>query len=308
MKRIFTLACLVSFAVVLLIGISIVGEANAPPSPPLQTEASGDSPTSGKANEKSFPVLSGVGIALRHEGDELVVGAVVAGSPADKSGRIHEGDRLVAVQCNGEKARLKGKTIGEAAGAIRGPTGTDLVLTVAKFESKKRVDISLTRMPLKLVGVSGTSYHSFIGTPAPDLAFTTLGSDETKTLSDFRGKVVVLDFWATWCPTCYAPVAKLQELSKRRLAWQERVELVSVSVDSDLKRAAMVAEKQGWNQTCNLAIEFDALKEIAVSVVPVTIIVAPDGSIATMAGSHSLDVERDVEALLATERGKVISK
>ena len=41
---------------------------------------------------------------------------------------------------------------------------------------------------------------SLRGTPAPDFSFTLDGKPAR--LSDFRGKVVLLNFWATWCPPC----------------------------------------------------------------------------------------------------------
>jgi thiol-disulfide isomerase/thioredoxin len=65
---------------------------------------------------------------------------------------------------------------------------------------------------------------------APDFAITAL-SGETLTLAGLEGKVVLLDFWATWCPPCVASVAELRDLRRK---WpEERLALVSVSVDRD---------------------------------------------------------------------------
>ncbi|TWU04044.1 hypothetical protein Pla100_09800 [Neorhodopirellula pilleata] len=91
---------------------------------------------------------------------------------------------------------------------------------------------------------------------------------------------------------------------KRNQDWDGKVEMITVSIDEDLDRAVEVVAKQHWNQTTNMATSLDKLKDVGVSVVPVTIIVAADGTIATMAGSHALDVEKEVKALLARQLNK----
>jgi cytochrome c biogenesis protein CcmG, thiol:disulfide interchange protein DsbE len=54
---------------------------------------------------------------------------------------------------------------------------------------------------------------SLTGKSAPDFAIT--AGDKTVHLSDFRGKVVFLNFWATWCPPCVEEAASLEQLQKR---------------------------------------------------------------------------------------------
>lgn len=53
-----------------------------------------------------------------------------------------------------------------------------------------------------------------VGHPAPDFSLTTL-SGEPFTLSALRGRPVVLNFWATWCPPCRAELPELQGASER---------------------------------------------------------------------------------------------
>lgn len=53
-----------------------------------------------------------------------------------------------------------------------------------------------------------------IGAPAPD--FTLVNMDgEMVSLADFRGRIVVINFWATWCPPCREEKPTMEELYKR---------------------------------------------------------------------------------------------
>jgi cytochrome c biogenesis protein CcmG, thiol:disulfide interchange protein DsbE len=68
-----------------------------------------------------------------------------------------------------------------------------------------------------------------IGSQAPD--FTVQDSQTKVTLSQFRGQVVVLNFWATWCPPCVEEVPSLVEMQRRMKS--KGVTVIAVSVDAD---------------------------------------------------------------------------
>lgn len=63
---------------------------------------------------------------------------------------------------------------------------------------------------------------------APDFSLPDLGG-KSVTLSDFRGKVVLLNFWATWCPPCRREIPSLKRLYQLRK--DREFEIVAVSVD-----------------------------------------------------------------------------
>ena len=68
-----------------------------------------------------------------------------------------------------------------------------------------------------------------IGNPAPD--FTIQDGATSVTLHNLREKVVVLNFWATWCPPCIQELPSLEQLQAR---FKDRgVEVVGISVDVD---------------------------------------------------------------------------
>jgi peroxiredoxin len=70
-----------------------------------------------------------------------------------------------------------------------------------------------------------------IGNPAPD--FTVHDSDRSVTLSQLKGQVVVLNFWATWCPPCIEEMPSLVEMQQRMKAKGVTVLAVSVDVDQN---------------------------------------------------------------------------
>jgi len=77
---------------------------------------------------------------------------------------------------------------------------------------------------------SGTRPPRF-GTAAPD--FTVRDSDRTVTLSQLKGQVVVLNFWATWCPPCIEEMPSLVRMQQRMQSKGVTVLAVSVDVDEN---------------------------------------------------------------------------
>ncbi|HZU34203.1 MAG TPA: TlpA disulfide reductase family protein [Candidatus Angelobacter sp.] len=67
-----------------------------------------------------------------------------------------------------------------------------------------------------------------IGTRAPD--FTVTDSDHTVSLHDYRGKIVVLNFWSAHCEPCIAEMPSLVQLQKRM---GDKITVVGVAVDTE---------------------------------------------------------------------------
>jgi len=84
-------------------------------------------------------------------------------------------------------------------------------------------------LTLLLIGCYSGSRPGHIGTNAPD--FTVQDSDRKVTLSDLRGQIVVLNFWATWCPPCVEEMPSLVNLQQRMKA--QGITVLAVSVDQD---------------------------------------------------------------------------
>jgi len=97
---------------------------------------------------------------------------------------------------------------------------------------------------------------------APDFSITT-ADGEYVTLEDLRGKVVLLDFWGTWCPPCVASVPALRDLQKR-FSKEPQFKMISVANDPDeakwrgfIEKNQMMAWTQYYDRDHHVVRAFD---------------------------------------------------
>ncbi|MBI9064844.1 MAG: TlpA family protein disulfide reductase [Marinilabiliaceae bacterium] len=118
------------------------------------------------------------------------------------------------------------------------------------------------------------------GAEAPDFDFYT-ASGEHKKLSDFKGKYVYIDVWATWCGPCKAELPYLTIIHKT-LNNKSNLEIISVSVDKDKKAwEKMVDKKQlEWPQyIVKEAFKSVLTKQYNINSIPRFILIDPQGKI-----------------------------
>jgi thiol-disulfide isomerase/thioredoxin len=264
----------------------------------------GEDHEASKDRKSSYPVLSGIGVALAITDAGPEIAMVLPGSVAEKSGGLNKGDRIRSVREGDRAIPVKGKSLGEVVSLIRGPVGTTVTLEIVPENHGEGRLVALQREAVPVPELTRLrTYDELIGKPSPRAQFSALGRTSKVELSDFAGKIVVVDFWASWCGTCYAPVDKMQGLAKAHPEWKGRVVLLTVTVDTDHQAAADVIKARRWKETTHLALSPEDLDSLGIPVVPAVFIVSADGKIAAAGDPHSLSIEADVGKLLAGEEG-----
>ncbi len=139
---------------------------------------------------------------------------------------------------------------------------------------------------------------------APD--FTLLAIDgKTVTLSRLRGKVVLIDFWATWCAPCRLAIPHLNELHK---AYRERgLEIIGVSLDKGSpEQVRRFAVNMGIQYTIIMADD-EMVKNYGISPIPTTYLIDRDGYISNKWVGFSQDlmskISTETERLLSMQGG-----
>ena len=136
---------------------------------------------------------------------------------------------------------------------------------------------SLQSLVLK-TGLFRPDIHSAVNLGQMDYNFRLMDRDgKSIDVSAFRGKVIFINFWATWCPPCVAEMPDINRLYQK--VKSEDFIFLMISVDEDFSKARHFADKR--NFSLPIYTPLSAVPAVLESrVVPSTYIVAPDGRIA----------------------------
>jgi thiol-disulfide isomerase/thioredoxin len=119
-----------------------------------------------------------------------------------------------------------------------------------------------------------------VGATFPDFAEKDLNG-QPLSASQFKGKVVLLDFWATWCAPCRAKLPGVIEIYKKY--HPQGFEIIGISLDSDREQlAAFVKQQVGMTWPQYIDGEGDTNKlatKYGIEAIPYTLLIGPDGKI-----------------------------
>lgn len=112
---------------------------------------------------------------------------------------------------------------------------------------------------------------------APDFTLTNI-SGEDVSLADFKGKIVIVDFWATWCPPCRRGIPDLISLQNE---YKGKVAVIGISLDRENTKAGVpdFVDKMGINYPVVYFNDKVIIDYGGVSAIPTTFIIDQKGNI-----------------------------
>jgi len=237
---------------------------------------------------------------------------------AKKAVKVAGGDQVVAVHAHLLRATLLSqmsakptdKKLKEAEDEIRQALALNSANTMARFDLgfvllKQERDpegIAELNAFVSLPGADSETVaeaRKMIANPlrarapfAPDFFFTTSQNQPVSNAS-LRGKVVLVDFWGTWCPPCRESVPILRNLNKKYAGKPFQLVSVSSDDDADVWRTFIKAEHMDWPQYIDLP--GDVLQAFKVESFPTFVVLDKDGVIRFRQSGEGPTTEGELE-------------
>ena len=145
------------------------------------------------------------------------------------------------------------------------------------------------------------------GDKAPGFSLPGIDGKAKVDLSKYRGKVVWLDFWASWCAPCLKALPELEEMRKRLPA--KHVQVLAINLDQDIKKARKFLKKSPVGYPSASDPEATTPPKFGVETMPTSFLIDRKGVIRLVhKGFRSGDIE-DIEAeIMKAVKGQGKSK
>jgi len=266
-------------AVVTLSPGAQAGESGAGPAAP---------PVAPPAAPAGLPAAPWLGVQMDAGSDiGVTVEHVVRGSPAEKAG-VRQGDRLVTV--DGTKTTAAAQ-VTRAVGQRK--VGESIVVELERRGTPATVTVVLAARPagddiLKM---------DLVGAPAPVWTNVSALAGAPSAIAQLRGRVVLVDFWASWCGPCRMLAPRLSALKEKFGA--QGLTVVGITTD-EAEKAAVFAEKHQMRYGIVVDKDGDTSRAYGVSALPTMLLVDKKGVVRDVFIGYDPSGDARLEATLKT--------
>jgi thiol-disulfide isomerase/thioredoxin len=135
----------------------------------------------------------------------------------------------------------------------------------------------LTLLLVALVGCGGSGPKGAVGSRAEDFALTALDGSAVH-LKEHRGRIVILDFWATWCKPCVLEIPHFIDLQQEY--GPRGLQIIGVAVGDREENVRRFANHMGINYIAAMGSDGLVKSYGGFTAIPTTFLITPDGKIA----------------------------
>lgn len=143
------------------------------------------------------------------------------------------------------------------------------------------------------------------GEQVPDVTFKQLLNSSLKTakLSDFKGKIVFIEFWATWCSPCVAAMPHLQELQKK---FKNQLQIITITAETD-QRINLFLKKRPSNLIFAIDTNYSIAKLFPHATIPHSVLIDTEGKLVANTSPDEIN-EVVIEKLIRKEEVVLTAK
>lgn len=150
---------------------------------------------------------------------------------------------------------------------------------------KKTHKLILLSFLVLLLSLPAFSQVLKVGSNAPDFSLQLQqdgkASDKIVTLNSYKGKVLFLHFWATWCPPCKIELPHMESLAKKLASQGDKAKMkfLAVCISDSQKALTSFMQKNGYTFPSALDEPGLVAMKYGIQGVPTSILISPEGKI-----------------------------
>jgi thiol-disulfide isomerase/thioredoxin len=204
----------------------------------------------------------GISIASRQSPHAIIINGVRPGGPGEEAG-LKKDDEIIAV----DGKPVANLETGDVGALITATREAPVLLRIRR--GSKELEVTVQRASIERI------YNiPQRGKPAPSFALPDTNG-KTVSLQEFKGRPVIVTFWATWCGPCVAESEELNKLAQK----YDRLVILALDVDDQPDALQQFLQKRPLSYTVLKAgmSNGPVATSYGVTVLPLTVVIAPNG-------------------------------